>query len=207
MLIKLDKIIEQFDLDIRGVLHIGAHYGQEYKDYARHGVDNMIFFEPVKATFEKLLTVLPKKPNIYTLNIALGNETGYKEMFLETDNRGQSCSLLEPGTHLTLHPHISFHGKEIVKIYKLDNIAFNRDNYNMINIDVQGFELEVFRGAVDTLNTIDYIYTEINKEGCCHVSELDGFLGDYGFMRVLTKYPDRTTQEKYPWGDALYLKK
>jgi len=210
MLVKLDKVIKDYDLKIRGVIHIGAHWGQEYQDYARHGIQHMIFFEPVKANFEFLLEVLPKKPNIYAFNIGLGNETGYREMFLESANRGQSCSFLEPGTHLTLYPHISFKGKEIVAIHKLDHIAFKRDNYNMINIDVQGFELEVFKGGVETLKTIDYIYTEVNDEdvykGCCHLSDVDEFLGKHGFTRVLVEYPNRTPKEKYPWGDALYIR-
>ena len=211
MLVKLDKLVEQFNLNIKGVLHIGAHYGQEYVDYKKHNVQYMIFFEPIRATFDKLLSVLPENENIISYNFALGNETGEREMFLESANKGQSCSFLEPGTHLSLYPHIPFHGKEIVKIYKLDNIAFNRDNYNMINIDVQGFELEVFKGGVETLKTIDYIYTEVNDEdvykGCCHLSDVDKFLGKHGFTRVLVEYPNRTPQEKYPWGDALYLKK
>jgi FkbM family methyltransferase len=209
MIIPLDKIIRDYNLRIKGVLHIGAHYGQEYEDYVRNGVDNMIFFEPVKSNFEELARRLPTPTqttsHIRILNVALGNETGTKEMFTETTNLGMSCSLLEPGTHLKTYPHIKFDGREIVKIDKLDNIPFARDGYNMINIDVQGYELEVFRGAVGTLPSIDIIYTEVNFEDvykkCCHVEDLDYFLGPWGFERVLTDARYGT------WGDALYLKK
>lgn len=52
--------------------------------------------------------------------------------------------------------------------------------------------------------TIDIIYTEVNFEevykGCCLVGELDNFLKEWGFTRVLT---DDTPKL---WGDALYLK-
>jgi len=214
MIIPLDKIVNDYGMNIRGVLHVGAHYGQEYQDYVRQGIKNLVFFEPSIPSYKELLKTLPKKNaphkernqgvGIKTFNIALGNEVGEKELYVETVNRGMSNSLLKPGTHLTLYPGIKFDKKETVKIDKLDNIEFDRSLYNMINIDVQGYELEVFRGAQKTLQHIDIIYTEINLEqvyeGCCQVEDLDKFLGGFGFVRILTKAPNKT------WGDALYLK-
>jgi hypothetical protein len=127
------------------------------------------------------------------------------DMFIETANQGQSCSLLEPGTHLKLYPHIQFSKKETVNVEKLDNIPFDRSKYNMINIDVQGAELEVFKGAVNTLRHIDIIYAEVNTEevykGCALMDEIDSFLAGFGFNRVAQAFPCGNA-----WGDALYLK-
>ena len=208
MLIKLQNIVRDYKLNIHGVIHIGAHYGQEYSDYLRQGVYNMIFFEPVKANYERLKKHLLKEQGVTCFNLALGNEIGEREMFIEKV-KGQSCSFLEPGTHLELHPHIIFTDKEMVRIVKLDVVPFDRKLYNMINIDVQGFELEVFKGAQETLKSIDIIYTEVNFEqvykGCCQVEELDTFLQDFGFERVLTK-DSKSRRGIKTWGDALYLK-
>lgn len=204
MIIPLSKLVKDFNLNIRGVIHIGAHYGQEYKDYAEQGIKNMLFFEPVISNYQKLLNTLPINSDIKTFNLALGNEVGTKDMFIETANKGMSCSLLEPGTHLTSYPHITFNNKETVRINKLDNIYFNRELYNMINIDVQGYELEVFKGAVKTLDHIEIIYSEVNNEevykGCAKVEELDLFLAQWNFKRVETNWLGVT------WGDAIYLK-
>jgi len=205
MLMNLKNIVEKYELNITGVLHIGAHYGEEYLSYREQDIRNMIFFEPVVFNFQILSRALSDcKEHISLLNLALGNETGTKEMFIETANQGQSCSFLEPGSHLEKYPHITFDTKETVKIDKLDNIPFDRRFYNMINIDVQGYELEVFKGATETLETIDIIYTEVNFEdvykNCCHVEDLDEFLGERGFVRILTNARPKT------WGDALYLK-
>jgi len=204
MTIPLDKIVTDYGIDIRGILHVGAHCGQEYPDYVRQGVENLIFFEPAANSYAALLEALPKKKNIQTFNLALGNMVGAKEMYVEKANRGMSNSLLKPGTHLTLYPGIQFNDREMVSIDKLDNVDFDRSLYNMINIDVQGYELEVFKGAVKTLPYIDIIYTEINLEqvyeGCCQVEDLDKFLKQFCFVRILTKAPNKT------WGDALYLK-
>ena len=205
MMMSLTDIKKQFNININGVIHIGAHYGQEYQEYYNNGIRNMIFFEPIKSNFQHLISTLSNADgNIKSHNIALGNFTGLKVMNIETANKGQSCSILKPELHLKKYPTIVFNGKEIVSMDKLDNIAFDRKQFNMINIDVQGYELEVFKGSVSTLRTVDIVYAEVNTEelykDCVLVGELDEFLGRYDFKRVLTK------MTKQGWGDALYLK-
>jgi len=204
MIIILKKIIDKYNLDIRGVLHIGAHYGQEYKDYSEQGIKNMIFFEPIANSYKKLLENVPNNKCIKTYNLALGNKVEDKIMYCAEMNQGQSNSLLKPYLHEIYSPAIAFNDREIVQVERLDNIKFDRKLFNMINIDVQGYELEVFKGAVKTLKSIDVIYSEVNFEelyvGCVHVEDLDAFLGKFGFVRILTDSSPKS------WGDALYLK-
>ena len=87
---------------------------------------------------------------------------------------------------------------------RLDDAEIDISDFNFINIDVQGYELEVLRGSENTLNNIDYVYTEINVEevyeNAPHVDELDKFLSTYGFSRVETDLSGTT------WGDAFYIK-
>jgi hypothetical protein len=79
-----------------------------------------------------------------------------------------------------------------------------QQGFNFLNIDVQGFELEVLRGAAETLNYVDYILTEVNREelyeDCVLVEELDEFLDAYGFVREETSWGGGS------WGDAFYVK-
>ena len=88
---------------------------------------------------------------------------------------------------------------------KLDDIDITFEHYNLINIDVQGYELNVFCGAKKVLEKIDYIISEVNRadlyKNCTKVEELDLFLKTYGFERVETSWVGNT------WGDALYIKK
>ena len=204
MIISLDRIIRDYSLNIKGVLHIGAHYGQEYNDYINHGINNLIFFEPLKNNYNILLNNITLSDNVKAYNIALGNFTGDVEMNVETFNQGMSSSILTPDIHLRQYPNITFDSKETVNIDKLDNISFDRNAFNMINMDVQGYELEVLKGGIETLNTIDIVYTEVNRDSvyknCCRIEELDKFLGEFGFKRVLTDWAGDT------WGDALYKK-
>jgi FkbM family methyltransferase len=203
MLLDLEKLKEKYDLNIKGVLHIGAHFGQEYSTYEKMGIKNTMFFEPLPHTFEKLKQNIGDKAIL--VNTALGDMDGEIEMNVEHRNQGQSSSILEPVIHLKQYPHIRFEDKETVKITKLDNFIEDHEKYNFINIDVQGYELEVFKGGKEYLNHIDYIMTEINRDevykGCPRVEELDEYLGNYGFQRVETTWDGGT------WGDGFYIKK
>ena len=206
MLLDLKKIKEKYDLNIKGIIHIGAHFGQEYKTYEDLNVENIMFFEPLPHTFEKL------KENIHgngkkavLVNTALGNIKGEVEMYVETANQGQSSSILEPSIHLKQYPHITFNEKIKVPITLLDDFITEKDKYNFINIDVQGYELEVFKGGSVFLESIDYIMTEVNRDevynGCAKINEVDNFLKVYGFDRV------ETTWDGITWGDAFYVKR
>lgn len=185
---------------LKGVLHIGGHHGQEIELYEALKVKS-IWFEPMSSSFSVLKNKLTSYSDTQCYNLALGDMTG--EISINIASNGQSSSILTPKKHLQFHPGVKFSGEEIVKINKLDNIEFDRTQYNFINIDVQGYELEVFKGAKDTLNYIDYISTEVNRdftyENNALIEEIDSFLDFYGFKRVETKWYNI-------WGDALYVK-
>jgi len=205
MLLDLIKLKEKHNLKIKGVIHIGAHFGQEFSVYEDIGIKDVMFFEPLPNTFEKLKeNIYGKNKKAVLVNTALGNMIGEIEMNVETNNQGQSSSILEPHIHLTQYPHITFNNKIKVKITKLDTFIEEKEKYNFINIDVQGYELEVFKGGVEFLNNIDYIMTEVNNDevykNCPMVEDLDNFLKTYGFERV------ETTWDGVTWGDALYVK-
>jgi FkbM family methyltransferase len=202
MLLNLIELKEKYNLNIKGVLHIGAHFGQEYDVYEKLSIKNIVFFEPLPHVFEKLKHNIGDKAVL--VNTALGNMEGEVVMNVEHANQSMSSSILQPNIHLTQYPHIRFNDKETVKITKLDNFIEDKDKFNFIMIDVQGYELEVFKGGSEYLKHIDYIMSEVNKDevykGCPMVGELDEFLSDYGFKRV------ETTWDGITWGDAFYIK-
>jgi hypothetical protein len=88
---------------------------------------------------------------------------------------------------------------------RLDDFKFDFKEYNFINIDVQGYELEVFKGASNMLNKIDFIISEVNRdelyENCAKVDEIQSYLSAYGFVMVEVSWDGGT------WGDALFIKK
>lgn len=182
---------------------MGAHEGQEYGLYKAFGLSNLIFYEPLTENFEALKKAVGSEVDLR--KTALGNKTGTVEMFLE--DRGLSSSVLEPAHHLEQYPQIEFNNREEVDIAKLDDESFDRDKFNFMNIDVQGYELEVLKGSEETLESVDLILTEVNRvemyKNCAKIEDIDKYLSKFGFQRIVEYWQlDGGT-----WGDALYLKR
>lgn len=210
MLLNFSQILKEYNIESRGIIHVGAHYGHELYLYLRHEIKNVLMFEPQEKAFKQLQFNISQINPSYNVNIeaekiALGNRSGEADMFVEEANSGMSSSILEPALVAVQYPHITFENKEQVEMDTLDNYLGSSEKYDFINIDVQGYELEVFKGASKTLKKISYIITEVNREelykGCVKVDELDSFLGEFGFSREVTDWEGQT------WGDAFYLKR
>lgn len=197
MILDFNKIQKTYNLDIKGIIHIGAHYGQEYEFYKTLGVKDLLFFEPIPECYK----IAKQNVKGIVINKALGNFNGRAKMYIAS-NRGVSSSLLEPLLHRSQYPKIKFNHTIEVDVVRLDDVLSDSKLYNFISIDVQGYELEVFKGAVNTLKGIDYIMTEVNRDelykGCVQIKELDEFLKD--FKRVETVWAGKT------WGDAFYIR-
>ncbi len=163
-----------------------------------------MFFEPVESNYKVLCKNMECKKNVEVMKLALGNSSGSCKMYTSKDNEGQSCSLLKPAKHLKKHPEIKFDFVETVKLEKLDNIKYDPEKFNMMVVDVQGYELEVMKGTSKSLKSIDYIYLEVNRdevyEGCAKIEQLDDFLKNFGFKRIETSWTGKI------YGDALYIK-
>lgn len=203
MIITFADIVKKYDMKISGVIHIGGHYGEEVGSYVEQGINDIVLFEPLKENFEILKkNVSNFDANIEGHRVALGNSNGNITMNLSS-NGLESSSILKPKLHLELYPDITFDNTEEVEIKKLDD--YNYSNYNFMNMDVQGYELEVLRGGSNTLQYIDYLYCEVNRnevyEGNAYIQELDDYLFSYNMKRVETSWWDDGD-----WGDALYIK-
>ena len=215
MLLDFNTISVDHDMNITGVIHIGGHYGSEYDEYCKcESIQHMLFFEPDPDSFKVLNEKVGSDSRVHVVNRALGPFSCEMDLHRERSNLGQSNSLLEPHLHKEQYPHIPFEEKIKVKVRSLDMYEPS-DIFNFINIDVQGFELEVFRGAKKTLPQIDYIIAEVNKEelykDCALVDEIDEYLSKFNFTRVDTKWITDTNLGNYrpvgeTWGDALYIK-
>jgi len=202
MLISFTNLRRKYNMNIKGIIHIGAHYGEEISEYIDNGIQDIILFEPLVENFD----ILSKKvktlnANIEGYQVALGSKKGDATMYV-SDNEKQSSSVLKPKVHLTHHPHVKFPSTEEVEVHLLDD--YNSNDYNFINMDVQGYELEVLKGGTKTLEHVDYVYCEVNRdevyENNAYVEELDEFLSDYNMKRVETDWAGDI------WGDALYIR-
>ena len=188
---------------MKGIIHIGANDGREYVGTTRL----TLLFEPVPSAFDRLVKNLGDNPNCVLIDLALGSETKVTSINL-ADNNAESSSILEPLIHTKTMPHIHFGGKLDIQMTTLDSFMRlnfkEQDLFDEIIIDVQGYELEVFKGATETLKHIQRIKTEINTEflykDCVLFDELDRFLTSQGFK------VDRIEMQGPNWGDAYYIR-
>jgi FkbM family methyltransferase len=207
MIIPLKLLRSKLNLELKGVLHVGAHECEEQKYYLEEGVsnDNIYWVEAMQEKVE----LMKKKDN--TLNVyqsVIDVEDGKTIEFNVADN-GQSSSIFDFGTHSKHHPYVKMIRKKQVTTTRLDTfIKTNNipiDNINFMNIDIQGAELKALKSMGNYIDNIDYIYTEVNTEyvykGCALLSEIDEFLSNNGFKRVACQMWGNCG-----WGDAFYIR-
>lgn len=159
MLINLDGLVTKYNLKISGIIQIGANRGQEIEHFYGLGIDNIVAFEPLQENFQ-ILTA--RFPQLKAHKVALGNDISVVTMNV-SNNEQQSSSILKPKVHLRQHPDVHFIGQEQVPMTKLDVFAADNVGKNLIMMDVQGYELEVLKGAIETLKHVDYLMCEVNR--------------------------------------------
>lgn len=207
MYLDLTKLLPHHGIAPRGVIHAGAHDGQEIDDYRRLGFQYCVLFEPQPQLIERLKARVASIPNYRVVGAALGSVEGRATLYTETANQGMSASLLKPKDHLTQYPNIPFNGSLEVPVTTLNEYFKNDEvqNYNFLNLDVQGFELAVLRGGLAIMHTLDAICAEVNRkelyENCAQIGDIDTFLIQFGFRRTDTDWCGET------WGEALYIKR
>jgi FkbM family methyltransferase len=185
------------------VIHVGAHEGEESRQYdeAKWGKVYWVEAQPDKIDYLKKKF---EKSKDQVIAAAVWSSPGVT-LNLKVMTNSASTSLLNLGTHHKAHPDISFSHSFEIQTQVLGQIIPNDSKADYLCLDIQGAELEAIKGFGDRVNSMKWIYTEINKdelyEGCCLVSDLDDYLSKRGFSRVATRWTE------FGWGDALYVNK
>ena len=211
MILSIKEIKKLYQKKIKGVIHIWAHNGEEIQRYIYSGIKNILLIE---ANIEKIKILEKKKKwinfflnnKINIENYAITNFKGESKFYIT--NNSESSSLLKLKEHRSLYPDIRVRDIVTVNCITLDELIFSNyepTDYNFINIDIQGNELNAFKGAEKLLKNIDVVYSEINLkelyEGGGLVEELDDYLNKFGFERKMTSEIHGNS-----WGDAFYIK-
>lgn len=213
MLMSLDNLITKFNLKITGVVHVGAHTGEEAFDYHEHVNGPVWWIEGNPDIIDTLCNhVQPYGQHVVCALIA--DVAGEERTFHVTNFKSLSSSLFDFGTHRTVSPDVYFVEHKQLTTSTLDLIAEEQgiSGCNFLNMDLQGAELLALRGAGQLLEHIDYVFTEINVDelyvGCARLPELDTHLGSFGFRRVATQMAGAAQPGPgwVGWGDALYVR-
>jgi FkbM family methyltransferase len=208
MLFNFRDLLKLSNKKINGVLHIGAHEGQEREEYLNNNINKIIFVEANKNIFEKLNKNCVNYEKIKTFNFAVSDKDGEKVNFYVTSNESASSSILKLKKHSDEYPDIVVEEIQKVETITIDTLLKNNNinfsDYNMLNMDIQGAELLALKGASEYLKKCDVIYTEVNfdelYENCGLIEDIENHIKKIGFKRVKMFDTGRR------WGDALYVK-
>jgi FkbM family methyltransferase len=140
----------------------------------------IIAIEPESGNFEVLLMNIKNYPNIFSVNAALWNECGEIDILnVGLGNNGFMTG--SESDHAILKTPV-FELKNKVTAVTVEKIMkdFNIDTVDILKIDIEGAEKEVFENSDLWIQKINVIIIELHerlKDGCCRVfyNKTNGF--------------------------------
>jgi len=202
---RVQQILSEHHIVIKGAFHLGAHECEELAFYQQLGLSSsdVIWIDaiPQKVTEAQQRGI----SNVYH---AVITDKDNEDVTFHISSNGQSSSVLEFGTHAQEHPWVTYVEDIVQKSTTLRSFVIQHSidmpKHNFWNFDIQGAELMALKGAGDLIQTAAAIYLEVNEKelykGCGLIGDLDTLLLEYGFTRVATE------MTVHGWGDALYLR-
>lgn len=204
MLIEAKILCKYWMVKPKGVVHVGAHTGEESRNY------NELVFGPclwVEAN-PNLIPHLREKfkdTNDLVVQAAIWDESG-KTLDFNVANNSLSSSLFTFGLDSKRYPSLFMSETISIQTKRLDEIIPKDFIFNFVNLDIQGAELSAIKSLGERIKDVDYIFSEVNRkeiyEGAPNVFEIDSYLKQFEFERVVTCWVPFAG-----WGDALYVRR
>lgn len=148
--------IEKVDV----LVDVGANRGQfikevitEYRPTVIHAVE--MLGDAIEAIREWRLG------NVFTHHCAVGADYGKQRVQRSLADQASSLLTALPGVGEKYGVDISQYDEGEIAVYPLDNVI-PRMSVDLLKIDVQGYELEVLKGAERTLRATKYVVIEMN---------------------------------------------
>ncbi|HKU68674.1 MAG TPA: FkbM family methyltransferase [Candidatus Baltobacteraceae bacterium] len=203
-------------VDVRGVVHVGAHRGQEVAHYQRAGISQIVLIEPNPSNYAYLEAEFGKNSDITVLPYAITDFDGHVEMNVNHSRTGndESSSILRLKRLAEIVPTVQTVETVRVASRRLDTLYDSSAlrGCNFLNIDIQGAELQALRGARAFLRDVDAILIETNLiemyEGCALEPQIEDELNSLGFDCVERVYHELyDAAGRFPaWGECLYVR-
>ena len=173
--------------EVNTILDVGANQGQfalsAKSFYPGAGIHS---FEPLPEVFHVLQQNTRKEGAINTYNFALGSTSGYLEFF-QNDYSHASSALHVSSLQQKMLPQTAAEHQIRVPVKRMDELLNNIPLTPpvLLKLDVQGFEMEVLKGAKICLEKIDYLLFETSfvpmYEGEPLFDEMHNFVKELGF--------------------------
>lgn len=177
----------------RGLIHIGAHLGEEGWIYNALRVPQVIWVEGDPDLMERLKVNISNYRGQVACQALLAEEAGRAISFYVSNNDGASSSILPLGLHERMYPEVVVTLQKTLLSDSLESLLRVVDPQGRVDamvIDVQGAELSVLRGAGERIKQFRWVFAECADfelyKGCCTVETLTRFLQSRGFKVART---------------------
>lgn len=152
---------------IKGVIQIGAAFGEEIDAFQQRNIKNQIYIEPIS---EQILLIKDKidkqKIDAKIYNIAISDFNGEANFYISKECTHSSSLLEFDSGAIKYGDTLQNSGTRTVKVKTLDSLVedeyININKYNLLYVDAQGGEYNIVKGAEKTLKNIDFFFTEVN---------------------------------------------
>ena len=179
-----NKCLEKFithckskNLKFNHVLDIGAWVGT-WTVAMNTLCGRIVAFEPDPVHYECLTKNVPE--DVETHQLAVGNDS--KMIALSDDDFTQAKRVVGDGS---------------IPMVTVDGLGLS--DIDMIKIDVEGYEMEVLKGAVQTLENLQYLMIELNNNSKKYGSsnaDIENYLVQKGFKQLVKVWPDVVWHKK-----------
>jgi len=194
------------------VIDVGAADGRISIMLENHFSNSAIYcFEPIKSTYQTLVENVKGYSRIHHYNKALG--AAQHNLVINKTNRITSSSLFPIEENIKdsyFAENIIKVGEETITVSTLDDEIPVNDNVLLMKVDVQGFELEVLKGGINTLSRTSIVLFEAQNHnlyfGAPKYFEIDTFLRNNNFVLYNIVPSLRKNMKLYEW-DAIYVNK
>ncbi len=177
--------------------------------FSKHFPNQDIFvFEPIKTNFQEIEKAAARTNRWQLINKAVGSQIGTTE--INISERITASSLLEMDSNIggVYGDMLKTQRKETIEITTLDAALPANKSVDIIKMDVQGFEMEVLKGAENTLIRTKVIVLEINNHdgyrGGPTYFEIDAYLRQRNFQ-LFDLLPNLRDEGKLLDWDAIYV--
>ncbi len=171
------------------VLDIGAHHGWFFHCWQDWCPSARVYaFEPFPDSFAAMEQQYGADPRVSLCQAAVGDAPGSLTLNVLTESK-VSNSFLQPRAETWRRVGYATGAIETltVPVTTIDTYALDQgiDAVYLMKIDVQGYELQVLRGALETLPRVDHIFVEAGiqrlYEGAPSFADVFEFLSERGF--------------------------
>jgi FkbM family methyltransferase len=182
----------------KGVLHIGAWDAWEAKQYAHVCGSNSIFLEANPKSFEMFKNEIERfGQKIY--NYAAWNVDDLEmDLYCPPSNPDSSSLVEKIGTPVKT--------KTITIKTLFEREGFNFENFDLLNIDTEGAELQVIEGIGDGIKNFTYIIIEVSDLNSDSDKAVGTYLNNMGFEHYKDSTVHRSSVTGKMFCDRLYKK-